>query len=68
MSKQFFKKHAESIAEKAGDTVMALSVDGDKYIALFLSGSKLIANSVTNKVTVRWGSGHQAQYIPADVA
>lgn len=61
MSYQVFQSRVLSLLEKSnsGLSVNFNNEDG-KFMANFSDGTRIIGNPVSNKVTIRWGSGHQA--------
>lgn len=56
-----FKSKVSKLAKKTGMNVRFKN-DGDagKFYANFTDGTTIIARSGSSKVTVRYGSGHQA--------
>lgn len=61
MSFNTFKARIAAIAERANETILGFSQDEHgRYIARFSDNTRIIANATSSKVTVLFGSGHQA--------
>lgn len=67
MSYDKFVACAEKIArEKPGITVRVFKdSEKDLFTARFSDGMVILGNPTSLKLTARWGSGHQAQFVPA---
>lgn len=61
MSYQVFQSRVLSLLKRSspGLSVRFKNEDG-KFIAMFSNGTRIIANPISKKFTIRWGSGHQA--------
>lgn len=63
MSYDLFKNKVAALIRRSGEyTKVCFSTDHDtgKHRARFPDGTIIVGNSICHKVTVLWGSGHQA--------
>lgn len=62
MSYEGFKTAVNNLVAKAGGGIsVSFSQDDGKYFARFPDGTRIIGNSVSPKVTIRWGGrNHQS--------
>ena len=63
MSYEVFERKVNALIKKAGGKITVLfhnDTDKGKFFAIFSDGTTIIGNPKSLKVTVRFGSGHQA--------
>lgn len=60
MSYQVFVDKVNAIARRTGDSARFFIDDKERYIAQFPNNTRIIANATSSRVTVLFGSGHQA--------
>lgn len=66
MKYQDFVDGITEIASRSGEDVKIKFDNNDgKYTGIASNGVRFFGNSKTLKITVRWGSGHTAQFTPA---
>lgn len=69
MSYVRFCEHIRDILLHKGEESITVKISHDRdeglYSARFSDGLVIMGNPVSLKLTARWASGHQAQFMPA---
>ena len=68
MKYQTFRKMVRTICTKAGIGIKPVITNEDGVFTCLYDDIRITANSQSTKLTVNWGSGHQAQIPASEVA